>query len=197
MSREPWQHNIPLWRLRGLSVRRKALYLGSNPPGTVSLGLDEEVRAIKRELRSARYRCFDLVAYWASEANDLVRELRESTPSIVHLSGHACKAGGRPGAPVTAYRDVFVDPGAGAGICASAGIEGGGGLVLHAGDGSVQVVSYKLVKKIFALAGSSVKLVVLTACNTEPLASLLLEHVDCAIGIDGPIGDRAALEFSK
>src|SRR3954470_2288821 len=95
----------------GTAVKRKALYLGANPPGTVSLGLDEEVRAIKQELRSARYRCFDLIAYWASEANDLVRELRESTPAIVHLSGHACKTGGRAGA-VTAYRDVLVEPGA-------------------------------------------------------------------------------------
>jgi hypothetical protein len=170
-------------------VKRKALYLGANPPGTVSLGLDEEVRAIEQELRSARYRCFDLRASWASEANDLVRELRESMPTIVHLSGHACKAGGLAGAPRTAYRDVLVDH--------ASDIAGGGGLVLQARDGSVRVVSYASVNKIFELAGSSVTLVVLTACSTEPLASLLLEHVDCAIGIDGPISDRAALEFSK
>jgi hypothetical protein len=172
-------------------VRRKALYLGANPPGTVGLGLDEEVRAIKQELRGARYRCFDLIACWTSEANDLVRELRETSPAIVHLSGHACKAGGRGAAAVAAYRDARVAAGTGDGL------EDGGGLVLHARDGSVHVVSYMLVKKIFELAGSSVKLVVLTACDTEPLASLLLEHVDCAIGIDGPIGDRAALEFSR
>jgi hypothetical protein len=168
---------------------RKALYLGANPPGTVSLGLDDEVRAIKQELRSARYRCFDLVAYWASEASDLIRELRASMPTIVHLSGHACKAGGHGGAAGTPCRDVGVDH--------ASGIAGGGGLVLHARDGSVHVVSYALVKKIFELAGSSARLVVLTACNTEPLASLLLEHIDCVIGIDGPISDRAALEFSK
>jgi hypothetical protein len=161
-------------------VRRRALYLGANPPGTVSLGLDEEVRAILHELRSARYRCFELVARWTSEASDLVRELRESSPVIVHLSGHACQpwppaaAGGHTGA-----------------------LECGGALALHAPDGSVHVLSYAVVKEIFERAGSSVKLVVLTACNTEPLASLLLEHVDCVIGIDGPIGDRAALEFSK
>jgi hypothetical protein len=169
-------------------VRRKVLYLGANPPGTVSLGLDDEVRAIRQELRSARYRCFDLVAYWTSEAHDLVRELRESMPALVHLSGHACKAGDLT-ATGTADRDVRVEP--------PSDIAGGGGLVLHARDGSLHVASYALVKKIFELAGSSVRLVVLTACNTEPLASLLLEHVDCVIGIDGPIGDRAALEFSK
>src|SRR3954467_12376871 len=109
MSREPWQHNIRLWRLRGLSVRRTALYLGANPPGTVSLGLDEEVRAILQELRSARYRCFDLVARWTTEADDLVRELRESSPAIVHLSGHACKPGAHAAAPGSAVRDASVD----------------------------------------------------------------------------------------
>jgi CHAT domain-containing protein len=170
-------------------MKRRVLYLGSNPPGTVSLGLDEEVRAILQELRSARYRCFDVVARWTSQASDLVRELREAIPTIVHLSGHACKAGDCAAAPGTVYRDVLVDP--------TRDIEGGGGLVLHDGDGSVHVVSYAVVQQIFALAGSSVRLVVLTACNTAPLAALLLEHVDCVIGIDGPIGDRAALEFSK
>ncbi|HEX8109073.1 MAG TPA: CHAT domain-containing protein, partial [Kofleriaceae bacterium] len=170
-------------------MRRRALYLGANPPGTVSLGLDEEVRAIRQELRSARYRCFDLVPSWGSQPNDLVRELRESSPAIVHLSGHACKAGGREVAPGSAHRDVRVDP--------ATDVEGGGGLVLHARDGSVQIVPYTVVKEIFELAGASVRLVVLTACNTEPLASLLLEHVDCVIGMDGPIGDRAALEFSR
>ncbi len=126
-------------------MRRRVLYLGANPPGTVSLGLDEEVRAILLELRSARHRCFDLVARWTSEAGDLVRELRESTPAIVHLSGHACKAGRRGMAPGIVHRDVRVDP--------ATEIEGGGGLVLHAGDGSVHVVPYALVKQIFELAG--------------------------------------------
>lgn len=167
-------------------MRRRVLYLGANPPGTV---LDEELRAIRQELRSARYRCFDLVPSWGSQPSDLVRELRESCPAIVHLSGHACKAGGCAGVPGSAYRDVRVDH--------ATEFAGGGGLVLHARDGSVQVVPFDVVKDIFELARASVKLVVLTACSTEPLASLLLEHVDCVIGMDGPISDRAALEFSR
>jgi hypothetical protein len=192
MFREFQRHDVPPGG-QGTAMKRRALYLGANPPGTVSLGLDEEVRAILQELRSARYRCFDLVARWPSEASDLVRELREASPAIVHLSGHACKPGGCAGEPGAAYRDVKVD----VKVDRTSALEGGGGLALHARDGSVHVVSYDLVREIFELAGSSVKLVVLTACNTEPLASLLLEHVDCAVGIDGPIGDRAALEFSK
>src|SRR5690349_17022495 len=115
----------------GAAVSRKVLYLGANPPGTVSLGLDEEVRAIEQEFRAARYRCFDLRASWASEANDLVRELRESMPTIVHLSGHACKLGGRGKAPQAAHRDVLVDH--------TSDLSGGGGLVLQARDGSPRV----------------------------------------------------------
>jgi hypothetical protein len=168
---------------------RKALYFAANPPGTPSLDLEDEWRAIKLELRGARYRCFELVPCWASAASDLIGELREYKPAIVQLSGHACKAGGRVMDHDRAYRDVLVDNASDA--------EGGGGLVLHARNGAVHVASYLLIRDIFELAGSSVKLVVLTACGTEPLASMLIPHVDCAIGMDGPISDHAALEFSR
>jgi hypothetical protein len=150
-------------------VTRKLLYFGAHAPGTVILGLGDELGAIDEELRTARYRCLAVEACWVSGANDLVRELSESTPAIIHLACPVCTASGR---------------------------EDGAGLVLHGQDGAVHVVPYALMKQILRSAGSSVRLVVLTACSTEPLASLLREHVDCVIGIDGPISDRAALEFS-
>jgi CHAT domain-containing protein len=146
------------------------LYFGAHAPGTVILGLGDELGAIDEELRGARYRCLEVEACWVSEADDLARALRASTPAIVHL---ACP------------------------VCMASGGEDGAGVVLHGPDGSVHVLSYALVAQIFRSAGSSVRLVVLTACSTEPLASLLREHVDCVIGIDGPIGDRPALEFSR
>ena len=175
-------------------VRDKVLYLGANPPGTTPLWLHDEVRAVKQELRGARHRCLELVHCWATEADDLVRELRESTPLIAHLGGHGCKTGGgrsfvEHGA---ASRDVVVD-----GTVDPAHEDGGGALVFDARDGRPHVVSYELVRKIFELAGASVKLVVLTACATEPLARLLLAHVDCVIGMDGPITDDVAAKFSR
>jgi hypothetical protein len=170
-------------------MRRKVLYFGAHAPGTVILGLGDEVGAIDEELRTARYRSFEVEACWTREASDLVRELRESTPAIVHLSCPVCQPSGRAGAAETADRDALA--------ARTSGSADGAGLVLHGPDGSVHVVSSALVKQIFELAGSSVRLVVLTACGTEPLASLLREHVDCAIGIDGVISDRAALEFSR
>lgn len=172
MSREPWRQDISRGPrcAPGPAVTHKVLYFGAHAPGTVILGLGDELGAIDEELRTARYRCLAVEACWVSEANDLVRALSESTPAIVHLACPVCTASGR---------------------------QEGAGLVLHGPDGAVHVVSYALVNQIFERAGSSVKLVVLTACSTEPLASLLREHVDCVIGIDGPISDRAALEFSR
>src|SRR5262245_3342666 len=160
-------------------VHDNVLYLGANPPGTTPLWLHDEVRAIKQELRGARHRCLELVNSWAAEADDLVRELRESTPLIAHIGGHGCKTGG----------GSLVEHGTHA--------DGGGALVFDARDGSPHVVAYELVRQIFELAGSSVKLVVLTACATEPLARLLLAHVDCVIGMDGPITDDVAVKFSR
>jgi hypothetical protein len=140
--------------------------------------LHDEVRAVKQELRGARHRCLELVHCWAAEADDLVRELRESAPLIAHLGGHGCNTGG----------GRAVDPADG---------DGGGALVFDARDGRPHLVSYELVRKIFELAGASVKLVVLTACATEPLARLLLAHVDCVIGMDGPITDDVAAKFAR
>jgi len=179
-------------------VRRKVLYFGAHAPGTVILGLGDEVGAIDEELRTARYRSLEVEACWVREDDDLVRALHASRPAIVHLSCPVCEASGRERVAGPSYRDVRGDR-------ASEiernemrdGDPDGAGLVLHGPDGSLHVVSYAVMRQIFERAASSVRLVVLTACNTEPLASLLREHVDCVIGIDGLISDRAALEFSR
>lgn len=41
-------------------------------------------------------------------------------------------------------------------------------------------------------AGASVKLVVLNACFTAPIAEALLAHIDCVVGMSGAIHDDAA-----
>jgi hypothetical protein len=160
-------------RVRAQVRPRKVLYLGASPPGVDPLAVEEEDRAIRRELRAAKHRDLELVSYWASNPNDLMDELRASTPVIVHFGCHGCKGGGR-------VSDAEY-----------------GGLVLHARNGAIHVVSFELVTKMVELAGSSVRLVVVTACASEMLASMLLDHVDCAIGIEGAISDQAAVEFSR
>jgi CHAT domain len=174
-----------------LDHTRRILYFGANPQGTPALDLYDEVGAIKAELRAARYRCFRVESCFATKADDLIREMRDATPDIVQVGGHGCKAGkprcAEGGGPLrdAVGVDLEADP-----ACAR-------GLVLDGRDGRVHVVSFELIRQMFELAGSSVKLVVFTACESEPLATLLLAHVPCAIGVSGQITDRASVEFSR
>ena len=73
------------------------LFLAANPGDTDRLALDREARAIHVELKRSGYRDrFEFVTRWAAEPLDLLRELRELKPTIVHFSGH----GARPDAKV-------------------------------------------------------------------------------------------------
>jgi hypothetical protein len=71
------------------------------------------------------------------------------------------------------------------------------GLILHSRTGAVHVVSFELICKMFELVGASVRLVVVTACTSQALARMLLEHVDCAIAVEGAISDQGAVHFSR
>jgi hypothetical protein len=170
---------------------KRILYLGASPPGTAPLDLFDEVRAIKAELRGGRHRCFELVNCFGSTADDLIRELREVRPLVVQIGGHSCTAGMPQCEGADAgTRDVVAVDRVTHLACER-------GLVLHGRDGQVYVLPYQRVRKIFELAGSSVTLAVTTACESEPLAELLLDHVACAIGVQGPITDRTAVAFSR
>lgn len=48
----------------------------------------------------------------------------------------------------------------------------------------------------FGAAGSSVKLVVLSACYSEPQAAALVAHVDCVVGLASSIDDATARAFA-
>ena len=69
--------------------RHVILFLAANPPGTLRLSLDEEAHSVHVELRRSGYRDrFDFVTRWATEPLDLLRELREMKPTVVHFAGH-------------------------------------------------------------------------------------------------------------
>src|SRR5262245_5938753 len=80
----------PLWTRA--TNKHVILFLAANPSDTGRLALDREARAIHVELKRTGYRDrFDFVTWWAAEPLDLLRELRERKPTIVHFSGHgAC-----------------------------------------------------------------------------------------------------------
>jgi hypothetical protein len=51
--------------------------------------LDEEIRAVTAQLRSAEYRdALELVSGWAVRPEDLQQLLLQHKPQIVHFSGH-------------------------------------------------------------------------------------------------------------
>jgi len=167
------------------------LFLAANPCGTDRPALDREARAIQVELERSGYRDgFELETRWAAEPLDLLRELRRLRPTVVHFSGHGVQNGGRehqPGQPPR--RDV---------VAGEPGLHGElqHGLLFHRAGGGAQVVSTEALERTIAAAGTSVKLVVLSACYSEAHAAALLAHVDCIVGMRGSIDDDAARSFA-
>jgi hypothetical protein len=76
-------------QVRAATRKHVILFLAANPPGTPRLSLDEEAHSIHVELKRSGHRDrFDFVTRWAAEPLDLLRELRELKPTVVHFSGH-------------------------------------------------------------------------------------------------------------
>lgn len=70
------------------------LFLAANPSGANQRALDREANSIRKELKRSGCRDrFELVTRWAMEPLDLLRELRELKPAVVHFSGHGCQDG--------------------------------------------------------------------------------------------------------
>ena len=162
------------------------LFLAAHPSGTDRLALDREARAIRVELERSGYRdCFELETRWAAEPLDLLRELRRLRPTVVHFSGHGGRSGEHEHRPVPSpHRD---------GAAGEPGLHGElqHGLLFHGAGGGAQVVSTDALERTLAAAGTSVKLVVLSACYSEAHAAALLAHVDCLVGMRGSIHDAA------
>jgi len=170
------------------------LFLAANPVGTDWLALDREARSIHRELKRSGYRDrFDFVTRWATEPLDLLRELRELEPTVVHFSGHGGARMEQASRP--AHRRDVADAALSAVESAPCRHEPSG-LYFHGAAGDSQMVSPEAIAQTFGAAGASVKLVVLNACFTEPIAEILLAHVDCVVGMSGSIHDDAARSFA-
>lgn len=168
-------------------MKHVILFLAANPNETDRLALDREARSIRAELKRSSYRDqFDLVTRWAAEPLDLLREVRELKPTVVHFSGH----GGRDTvetAKAAHNRDVIVG--------ASCGEELQG-LYFHDAAGHMQFVSAEAIAQTLGAAGASVRLVVLNACFSDQVANVLLAHVAFVVGISGSIHDDAARSFA-
>ena len=70
------------------------LFLAANPNDTPQLRLDEEARAISQKIRMSDYR--DSVRFetrWATRSSDILQAINETSPTIVHFSGHGTEDG--------------------------------------------------------------------------------------------------------
>ncbi|MDI3288196.1 CHAT domain-containing protein [Polyangium sp. 15x6] len=174
---------------RAAAARGLRSVFGRHPGGTVRIALDEEARAIQEALERSRFRDrFELVTRWATQPDDLLRELVNLQPTVVHFSGHG--GGDAGGEHRTGPRREFVAEPATAG-----GREQG--LVFHHGEGRAQLVSSDALAKAFSAAGASVRLVLLNACHSEDHVEVLRAHVDCVIGMSGSIHDVAARRYAS
>ena len=171
-------------------MKHTVLYLAANPLGTDRRALDREAHDIQAELeRSGHRERFEFVTRWAVEPLDLLRELRKLKPTVVHFSGAGIRGVDRARNPAAGPRRDAVEPGA---------VDGAPdeGLLFQGVDGQPRRVSTAALEDTFDAAGSSVKLVVLSACYSEPQAAALLSRVDCVVGMRGSIGGDAARSFA-
>jgi hypothetical protein len=171
-------------------MKHTILFLAANPLGTDRIALDREARAIQVELERSGFRDrFELVTRWAAEPLDLLRELRKLKPTVVHFSDHGTAGVAGHAFGPEPHRDVDIEPG-------HSGGDPRPGLFFQGPDGGPQLVSTDALEVTFGAAGSSVQLIVLSACYSELNAQTLLRHVDCVVGVSGAIAADAARSFA-
>ena len=75
---------------------------------------------------------------------------------------------------------------------------GGGkhGLALENSSGQMQLVSTESLARLFKLFKDKIECVVFNACYSEAQAEAIHQHIDCVVGMNKAIGDRAAIEFA-
>lgn len=70
------------------------------------------------------------------------------------------------------------------------------GLVLEDDSGKVQVVSIEALSRLFKWGRNTIKCVFLNACYSQVQAEAIHQNIDCVIGMNQAIGDRAAIRFA-
>jgi CHAT domain-containing protein len=167
----------------------KVLFLASNPLEQSRLAVDEEIRAITAQIRSADHRdALELISGWAVRPDDLQQLLLQHKPQVVHFSGHGTRdAPSKVTAPsiLTSGRDMT--------ISRVGQVEQ---FVLMGDGGQAHPVSKAALVNLFSVLRDNVRLVLLNACHSEAIAETLAEVIPCTIGMSGAITDDAAIAFA-
>ncbi|WP_313698537.1 CHAT domain-containing protein [Pantoea sp.] len=83
------EHTDMINTLSKLPKEITVLFFASNPQDQGQLRLDEEVRSIKEMIRMSRHRdAVKLESCWAVRPGDILQNINEYSPTIVHFSGH-------------------------------------------------------------------------------------------------------------
>ena len=150
-------------------AQRTILLMTANPSETSRLRLDQEIRDITAGLeRSSHREQLLLKTQLATRPRDIQRAMLDTTPSIVHFSGHA--------------------------VSESGGADGG--LVFEDDNARAHLVDGESLASLFKLFADQLDCVILNGCYSESQAEAISQHVDYVVGMNKAIGDRAAIEFA-
>lgn len=70
------------------------------------------------------------------------------------------------------------------------------GILLENSNGKAEVMSSQSLADLFRLSNENIECVILNACDSDDTAEAIGEHIDYSIGMNAPIGDKTAIDFS-
>lgn len=144
------------------------LFIRASPPDTQTVDTDTELRNLKEAVSKARHgSLFNVEVVFAARVDDLLPALRQYEPHIVHFAGHGSN-----------YGELYFNA---------------------TNRRESHLLAAEVLDEIFGVYTSGIgqessyriHLAVLAGCYTEHAAKLLVQHVDCAIGFSGRIGDAS------
>jgi len=74
---------------------------------------------------------------------------------------------------------------------------GSQGLALENESGQTQLVSTEALAGLFQLFQTDIECVLLNACYSEAQAGAIHQHIDCVVGMNQAVGDKAAIDFAR
>jgi hypothetical protein len=154
-------------------TKHTILFLAANPQGADGSGFDPEAQRVALD----------------QEASAIDKELRLSgrRDSFEFMTRWAAQ-------PLDLLRELrSLKPT----VIHFSGHGGHGGLFFQTPTGAAQLVTPAAIAEAFGAAGSSVRLVVLSASYSEATAVALIDHVDCVVGTSGVLSDDAAKAFAR
>lgn len=170
------------------------LVLAANPKDTNPLRLGEEVREIQAGLERSKYRDrYRIEQRWAVRPRDIQRALLDTSPQIVHFSGHGVGVASSSDAPDDSRKAVVISAETGA---VQTGKPAPEGLLFEDVTGQSKLVSTEAIASLFSLFSDEVECVVLNACYSAAQADAIAQHIPYVVGMKKAIGDRAAIKFS-